>query len=994
MKNFKIILFNVAIIAMVVLSIIFYVYYHHAREKEIACQSFQETVQTMEGVASSYLLTTQNLVDSQENYINGNRMTMEEAIQYAGQTRTSREISRHIIFLDTLEGMSTDPSAEDPNDYHVSYAGLDVIDLHQLANKTDIYLTGSYRNPMDGTMVVSYCNRVRVVDESGKDREAVLLRVLPVSILQEQWAFPAFYTDAATILMQLDGDYIVGQGEIEESNFYEFIKSYRSNDVNISGIEEVIRANQKGAFYAMDPSGGRMYFTYCHVKANRNWVLVSYVPVSALRVSTTDWTIPLIIIIALVIALGVDVSYFSSLAKQKQKIQETMQEQSKVIDVLGQEYLMLWVVGVRTGVCRLYRTDREKFGAFSQLDILETMDYETAINRYIDTYVIEEERDGIRSVVLKKDFFDDIVQDSIYTINHTREMNGEVHYFQMCFAKSVSADGESVVGAGFRNIDETVKNEMLQKELLSDALKQAELANEAKSKFLSNMSHDIRTPMNGIIGMTAIAGAHLDDSERVADCLKKITVASKHLLGLINEVLDMSKIESGKVDLNEEAFNLSDLVDNLLTMSRTQIRAHHHELVVNINNVTHEKVIGDSLRIQQVFMNLMGNAIKYTPDGGKIKLTISEKKTNRKNTGFYEIVFEDNGIGMSEEFVQRIFDPFARADDGRVSKIQGTGLGMSIARNITRMMGGDIEVESKLQEGSKFTVTFLLKLQDEDEIDYEKFVDLSVLVVDDDSMSCESTCDILEEIGMKGEWVCSGEEAVARVVQRHEAGDNFFAVIVDWKMPGMDGVATTAAMRRAVGDDIPIIIVSAYDWSDIEQEARKAGADAFIGKPLFKSRMVTLFHEFVGGGKEEKKDKGTPMEDLEKLDLKDRRVLLVEDNELNAEIAQEILEMTGINVELAQNGAIAVDKIVNTSPGYYDIVLMDIQMPVMDGYKATRAIRALDRNDTKMLPIIAMTANAFVEDVHAAKGAGMNAHMAKPLDLRVLMEVLNKWLGK
>ncbi|WWR16967.1 response regulator [Lachnospiraceae bacterium JLR.KK008] len=994
MKNFKIIVFNAAIVVMVTLSILLYVSHQHEDARENASRSFEMTTQTMEAVASSYLVTTQNLVDSQENYINGNRMTLEEAIAYVRQTRTSNEISRHIVMLDTLEGMSTDPSAADADDYHVSYAGLDVIDLEKLEHKQGVYLTGSYRNPMDDTIVVSYCNKVKITDEDGVERPAALLRVLPVSILQEQWVFPSSYADAETLLMKTDGDCVVGQHIAPGSNFYEFIESYRSSEVNIADLETVITEQEKGAFSALDAQGKELYVTYCRLQANRDWVLVSYIPATSLRVSTTDWTIPCIIIVALAVVLAVDVLYFGAQAKQKQKIQETMREQLDVIDVLGQEYLMLWGVDVHTGVCKLYRADPEKISVLQQIGVSESMDYKTIISRYIDHYVTREEQEELKKTILRDGFFEEIAENSIYTVNYTRQIGEEMRYFQMCFAKNIRSGGEAMGVVGFRNIDETVRNEMRQKKLLSDALEQAEAANEAKSKFLSNMSHDIRTPMNGIIGMTAIAGAHLDDQERVADCLKKITVASKHLLGLINEVLDMSKIESGRVDLNEEAFNLSDLVDNLLTMSKAQIRAHQHELVVNINNVIHEKVIGDSLRIQQVFMNLMGNAIKYTPDGGEIKLTISEKKTNRKKTGFYEIVFEDNGIGMSEEFVQRIFEPFARADDGRISKIQGTGLGMPIARNITRMMGGDIAVESRLHEGSRFTVTFLLELQEEEEISYDKFIDLSVLVVDDDSMSCESACDMLDGMGMKSEWVLSGKEAVARVAQRHESGDDFFAVIVDWKMPEMDGVTTTMEMRKIVGDDIPIIIISAYDWSDIEQEARKAGADAFIGKPLFKSRMVSLFHEFVEGAQEEKKDKDTPLEDLGKLDLSDKRVLLVEDNELNAEIAQEILEMTGIKVELAENGSVAVDMVAAAAPGYYDIVLMDIQMPLMNGYEATRAIRAFDRKDTKELPIIAMTANAFVEDVHASKGAGMNGHMAKPLDLRVLSEVLHKWVLK
>ena len=546
----------------------------------------------------------------------------------------------------------------------------------------------------------------------------------------------------------------------------------------------------------------------------------------------------------------------------------------------------------------------------------------------------------------------------------------------------------SVVGT--RNVDDLIKKERRQEMALQAAFDAAEAANRAKTDFLSNMSHDIRTPMNGIIGMTAIAAAHIDDKERVQDCLKKTTQASKHLLSLINEVLDMSKIESGKVDLQEEKFNLSDLIENLLTMTNAQIKEHRHELSVNISGVTHEAVVGDSLRIQKVFTNLMSNAVKYTPDGGKIRLSITEKPCNQAMVGCYEVVFEDNGIGMSEAFLSQIFEPFTRSSDSRVNQVQGTGLGMPISRNIVRMMGGDIKVESKLGVGSRFTVTMYLKLQDAVKVRCDKFVDLDVLVADDDAISLESCCGMLNDLGMKAEGVSSGAEAVEQVVLRHQQKRDYFACILDWKMPDMDGIAATREIRRVVGADVPIIIISAYDWSDIEQEARAAGANAFISKPLFRSRLVKTFCALVGN--EEPAEQETTFVPLETIDLTGSRVLLVEDNALNAEIATEILEMTGMTVEWAEDGVEAVDKMAACEDGCYDMVFMDIQMPRMNGYDAARAIRAMDREYCKRVPIVAMTANAFAEDVHAAKTVGMNEHIAKPLDLNTLARILKKWL--
>ncbi len=525
---------------------------------------------------------------------------------------------------------------------------------------------------------------------------------------------------------------------------------------------------------------------------------------------------------------------------------------------------------------------------------------------------------------------------------------------------------------------------------LEDALTAANAASEAKSAFLSNMSHDIRTPMNGIIGMTAIAAAHMDDPARIEDCLAKITSSCKHLLALINEVLDMSKIESGEINLNEDMLDLSNLMDDLLTLNKPLADAKHHELVVHIQNISHESVYGDSLRLQQVFTNLVSNAVKYTPEGGKIEITLSEKPSGSPKLGCYELIVKDNGIGMSEEYLPHIFEAFTRADSSFANQTQGTGLGMAITRNIVHMMDGDIKVESKLGEGSTFTVTLFLKLLEEDEIPMERFISLNILVVDDDQAICESTCLLLAELGMDGEWVLSGREAVERVKTRHEAGSDYFAVLIDWKMPDMDGVATTMAIRKSVGNDVPIIIISAYAWSDIEKEARQAGANGFVGKPLFKSRLVHLFRQLLG---HEDQENGNGLKELtEKTNFAGKRALMAEDNELNAEIAIEILGMTGLAVEWARNGREALSLMENSAPGYFDCIFMDVQMPVMTGLEAAKAIRKLQRPDAKTIPIFAMTANAFAEDVHAVLSAGMNEHIAKPLNFELLLKLLNQYL--
>jgi len=525
---------------------------------------------------------------------------------------------------------------------------------------------------------------------------------------------------------------------------------------------------------------------------------------------------------------------------------------------------------------------------------------------------------------------------------------------------------------------------------LENALDAANAANRAKTLFLSNMSHDLRTPMNGVIGMTAIAAAHIDDKARVEDCLAKITSSSKHLLGLINEVLDMSKIESGAVDLNEELMNLSELMDSLITMNETQAEAKNQDLEVHILNITHEQVIGDGLRLQQVFTNLVNNAIKYTQEGGRIEITLSEKPSGSPKLGCYEFIVKDNGIGMSEEYLPLVFDPFTRADESTKNKVQGTGLGMTISRSIIRMMGGDITVESTLGKGSKFTATVFMKLPDTERTSYEDFADLNILVVDDDQVVCESACLTLSDLGMIGEWVLSGREAVDLVDRRHKDGRDYFAVLLDWKMPDMDGIETTMEIRKRIGNDVPIIVISAYNWSSIEADAVKAGVNAFVGKPLFKSRLVHLFNGLTGHNNG--KSAFELRELAEKADFTGKRALLAEDNELNAEIAMEILGMIGLESELAHNGREAVSMMENSTPGYYDCIFMDVQMPIMDGLDATKAIRALPNSDAKTIPIFAMTANVFADDVIATMNAGMNEHIAKPLDMASLVKILNKYL--
>ena len=526
--------------------------------------------------------------------------------------------------------------------------------------------------------------------------------------------------------------------------------------------------------------------------------------------------------------------------------------------------------------------------------------------------------------------------------------------------------------------------EMLEKE--KEITAKLEKASCAKSDFLSRMSHDIRTPMNAIMGMTAIAASHIDSPCRVQDCLEKISVSSKLLLSIINEVLDMSKVESGRFVLAEEEVDLAELVQGVVTMLQPEIASKHLKFAVRVSDVAHEKIISDMQRLQQLLVNLLSNAVKYTPDNGEVLLELHEIPSELADHACFQFLVADNGIGISPEFLERIFEPFERAEDIRIKTVQGTGLGLAICRTVAEMMGGRIEVESEWGKGSRFTATLYFQIKAEP-VDDRALAGLPVLIVDNDELVCRNTCKRLTDLGMEAEWVLDGQTAVDQVAQAHALGRDYFAVIVDLKMPGLDGTQTIRRIRETVGDNLPIIMVSAYDLSEQMELAQQAGANGFITKPLFRSRLVYKLKQFL-------KDQSPHLSVGVKAEhpYAGRRLLLVEDNELNREIAVELLSATGAKVDTAENGKIAVDKVAASAEGYYQLIFMDIQMPVMDGCAAAVEIRALEREDAKMIPIVAMTANAFSDDRQKTRVAGMNEHLAKPIDIDQLYQVLHKYL--
>ncbi len=567
--------------------------------------------------------------------------------------------------------------------------------------------------------------------------------------------------------------------------------------------------------------------------------------------------------------------------------------------------------------------------------------------------------------------------------------NAGWRWFHAAGRLSRREDGSPVTFVGFFiDIDDEKKMEArleAQRADLEDALAAAQHANRAKTTFLNNMSHDIRTPMNAIIGFTSLAAAHIDNTEQVKDYLTKIATSSNHLLSLINDVLDMSRIESGKVKIEEKECSIPEILHDLKTIVQADIMSKQLDFYIDTVDVINEHVMCDRLRLNQILLNLLSNAMKFTKPGGMVSVRILQKRNAPEGYADYEFQVKDTGIGMSPEFLKNVFEPFERERTSTISGIQGTGLGMAITRNIVDMMGGSVSVESEVGKGSTFTVSLQFKtcsgpVRQET---IPELLGLRALVADDDFNTCSSVTKMLSDIGMRPDWTTSGKEAVLRVKLAGEQNDEYAVYIIDWLMPDMNGVEVVRRIRGLIGEKTPIIILTAYDWADIEEEARKAGVTAFCSKPIFLSELREVLESpFAVKNQEE-----VPQETIS---FERKKILLVEDNELNQEIAVEILKEAGFSVDVADDGVVAVERMKTAEPGQYDLILMDIQMPVMDGYEATRQIRALENPDIACIPILAMTANAFQEDKKAAIEAGMDGHIAKPIDVSKLFGILGE----
>ncbi len=838
MKKTWIIAVNVLIIIALLTFVIFYSHFASRNTTQRQIEHFENTAIAMEHVTENYLVGEQRICDVWAHYINSRDMTVEEAVSFIRISHVIPNASAHIVYRDTLAGLSTRARHEGSDDYDVSYARTELLNdvswIHEIGE--GINISRAYTNPVNGEQSLAFCNLVTLHDpETGESRDAILLRVLPLSELEQRWVFPQEeFRNAEISMIDADGDYIIKGHSFKNSSFFEFYRSYNTLDpASAQALFETVTSTT-GSLSMLNSRGEECILAYTPVEVAGDWTFLSFMPMKDLNVSSENWLL---------------------------------------IGFVSAGLLVLFVFDL--------------------------------------------------AVVL---------------------------YF----------------------------NKRLQA-----AAVEAEAANRAKTDFLSTMSHDIRTPMNAIIGLTTIAEKNLGDMESVGENLRKISMASNHLLTLINDILDISKVESGKLNLSPLTFSIVETVENLVNMSQPMVKEKNIEFNFRVGRMEKEYFYADQLRLNQIFINILSNAIKYTEPGGRVSVDMHEEESPKDGCARLVYRVSDTGIGMSPEFMATMYQPFSRQTDSRVNTIQGTGLGLAITKQMVDLMGGTIDCESEQGKGTTFTVTLDLPVADRQREDMV-LDPMDVLVVDDDEVLLDTAVESLKSLGVTADRASSGPEAIEMIMRRHREGRDYSVVILDWKMPGVDGIETIRRIRSEGGASTPILLVSSYDWSDIEDRAKEAGANGFVSKPLFRSKLYDTINTLLGTEAKSVE----PENDYS--DLEGLNILIAEDNDINWEIISAMLGMFGITTERAENGRICVDRMREAAEGSFALIFMDIQMPEMNGLEATRRIRALEDPWASSIPIIAMTADAFSENVTECLNAGMNGHIAKPIDIKLVIKEIRR----
>ena len=835
----KIVVFiNVIIISAMLIFVVLYSRSENKESFQNRIDQFENTTVTLEQVTENYLEGEQRICDVWARYINNSNMTIDEAADYIRASHVLANTSVHIVFLDTLRGLSTRPKLGTSDDYTVSYERMSLLENSDWIDEIgkSINISRAYTNPINGEQSLAFCNRIMLNDtKSESSRAAVLLRVVPISELEQKWVFPQEeFVNAELSMIDANGDYILKGNNFKNSSFFEFYKSYNPTEPASSKELFDTITSSTGSVSMFNSRGQECILAYTPVTATAGWTLLGFVPAEDLHVDNENWLL---------------------------------------IGVVSAGLLILFL-------CDLF--------------------------------------------------------------------------FMIHINKKLKVTA-----------------------------REAEHANKAKTDFLSTMSHDIRTPMNAIIGLTTLAEKDLGDVESTKESLRKISLASNHLLTLINDILDISKVESGKLKFSPQSFSIAETVENLVNISQPMIKEKKIIFSFHIDKMEKEYLYTDQLRLNQIYINILSNAIKYTEPGGRVSVDMSEEESSIPGCVRLTYVVADSGIGMSPEFMQTMYQPFSRQTDSRVNSIEGTGLGLAITKQMVDLMGGRIDCQSEQGKGTTFTVTLDIPQADK-QLDDIQLDQVNALVVDDDEIVLQTMVSEFQSLGSAAEIAHSGKEALEMLTRKHESGKDYTLVILDWKMPDMDGIETIRRIRTEISGDIPILLTSAYDWSDIEDLAKDAGADGFISKPIFRSALYKKINSILGT----ESVSVEPEDDYS--DLKGLNILVAEDIEINWMIISGMLSMIGITSEQAENGRVCVEKMRTAEDGTYDLIFMDVQMPEMNGLDAARAIRQLENPRAASIPIVAMTAEAFSENVTECLDAGMNGHIAKPIDIKLVIKEIRR----